>query len=78
MRGIVRAVVWLLVLAGVFVFGIGMGRTVAGDGARGTAHAVHLVADRGVVTATLPTKTVVTTVVETKTVKVKVPAKRKH
>ena len=61
-RGFVRLAFWTLLLAGVFVFGLGFGRTVGG-GADGETRKVTIERARGPVTATQP----VTTVVETQT-----------
>lgn len=75
MRGTIRFVFWALVLAGVFVFGIGIGRVVGGDDVA-TTRSVTITGDRGVVTATLPTTTVTTTVTTTTRQKQKnVPAR---
>lgn len=64
MRGIVRFVSWTLVLAGVFVLGLGYGRTIgAGDEQR--TDTVVVTDEIGTLEATLPTRTV--TVVRTVT-----------
>jgi hypothetical protein len=69
-RGFVKLVFWTLVLAGVFVLGVGLGKTV-GDGPSGEGSQVTLERDRGQVTATQPT----TTVMRTQTVVRRAPAK---
>lgn len=69
-RGVIRTVFWTLVLAGVFIMGIGYGRTLSGeDELRSDEVTVSL--PGGAVTATLPTETV--TVTETVTT----PARRR-
>lgn len=69
--GLGRLLFWTLVLAGVFVLGLGFGKTI-GDGGTIAGDSVTVNRDRGEIVATLPTKTVVktTTVVKTKTVRV--------
>jgi hypothetical protein len=71
-RGLIRTVFWGLVLAGVFILGIGYGKTLSGqDELR--ADKVTVTLDPQPVEATLPTKTVTVT----KTVKVAAkPVKR--
>ncbi|MCW2924854.1 MAG: hypothetical protein JWM98_2258 [Thermoleophilia bacterium] len=61
--GFVRLVFWALVLAGVFVLGLGYGRTLSGDDEM-RSDKVTVTSDLGEVQATLPTRTetVVTTV----------------
>lgn len=77
-RGFIKLVFWSLVLAGVFVLGLGFGKTIAdGSGSSGDTESVTLKENRGVVTATLPVKTVVSTKTVTKTVTKKPPQKRK-
>ena len=58
---VLRSAFWLLVLAGVFVLGLGYGRTLGSD-EPGNAKRVMVTRDLGQVTATLPTETVVKTV----------------
>lgn len=55
-RGFVRTVFWALVLAGVFVLGLGYGRTLSDEGGDGTGD-VTITQDRGALEATLPTRT---------------------
>jgi len=62
-RTLLRLVVWALVLAAVFVFGVGFGRN-ATTGPAPSGDSVTIEEGRGTVTATLP----VTTVIKTKTV----------
>lgn len=69
--GLARTVFWLLVLCGVFVLGLGYGRTVSGDD-NATKRRVTVDQDLGTVEATLPTRTITTT----KTVTVRAPAVR--
>lgn len=70
-RGLTRLVFWGLVLAGVFVFGVGFGKTI-GEGGTLAGESVTVVRDRGQLTATLPTKTIVETKTVTKIRKVRV------
>jgi len=63
-RGLVRGAFWSLVLVGVFILGLGYGKTIGEDDAA-TGNDVTITQDRGAVVATLPTKTV--TVVKTVT-----------
>jgi hypothetical protein len=58
--GIVKVVFWALVLIGVFVLGIGYGRTIAGDDETAKDE-VTVTQPRGRIEATLPTKTVTVT-----------------
>lgn len=73
--GFVRVVFWGLVLSGVFVFGLGMGkelgesRTIGGDD-------VTVTRDRGQLTYTTPTKTVVETRTVVKIKKIRVKSRR--
>jgi hypothetical protein len=69
--GAVKGGFWALVLAGVFVLGLGYGRTLSGDDAS-TTRSVTIKQPRGTVEATLPTKTVTVT----KTVTTRAKAKR--
>jgi hypothetical protein len=64
-RGVVRIVIWAVLLTGVFVLGIGYGKTIASDEKVSTKR-VTITQERGEVEVTLPTKTVTVT----KTVKV--------
>jgi hypothetical protein len=74
LRGFAKLIFWTFVLAGVFVLGLGFGKTIAdGDGGQ-KSRKVTVEQERGPVTATLPTKTVV----KTTTVIKRVPAKRKR
>jgi hypothetical protein len=58
--GLVRGVFWTLVLAGVFVLGLGYGRTLSSeDEMRGDE--ITVTVPRDAVTATLPTETVTVT-----------------
>ncbi|MCW2961413.1 MAG: hypothetical protein JWM90_1800 [Thermoleophilia bacterium] len=59
-RGVIKGAFWTLVLAGVFVLGLGYGRTISGDDAS-TRDQVTVKQSRGTVEATLPTKTVTVT-----------------
>lgn len=68
-RGIVRTAFWTLVLAGVFIMGIGYGRTLSGEDEL-RSDQVTVSVPGGVVTATLPTRTVTVTKTE------RVPATR--
>jgi hypothetical protein len=70
-RGAIKGVFWTLVLAGVFVLGLGYGRTLSGDDAS-TKQQVTVKQSRGTVEATLPTRTV--TVTKTVAAKPKVRA----
>jgi hypothetical protein len=70
-RGAVRFTFWTLVLAGVFVLGIGYGKTLSGEDELRTDE-VTVSQPRGAVTATLPTRTVTVT----KTVVKRVPAQQ--
>ena len=59
--GAIKSLFWLLVLAGVFVLGIGYGRTISSDDQTSTRK-VTLEQDAGEpITATLPTKTITVT-----------------
>lgn len=60
MRGGIRLVFWTIVLAGVFVLGLGYGRTIADD-AGPDAGEVTVTVPRDAVTVTLPTETVTVT-----------------
>lgn len=71
-RGAVKLMFWTLVLAGVFVMGIGFGKTLGG-GPGGSGSQVTLEAERGQVTVTQP----VTTVVQTKTVVKRAPSRQR-
>jgi hypothetical protein len=73
-RALVKTTFWLLVLAGVFILGIGYGKTLSGEDELRTDE-VTVGLDPVPVEATLPTKTV--TVAKTVTVKAKPAAKRK-
>ena len=64
-RGAIRLVFWTLVLAGVFILGIGYGRTLSGEDEL-REDEVTITQERDAIEATLPTKTVTVT----KTVKV--------
>lgn len=68
--GLVKVLFWTLVLAGVFIMGIGYGRTL-GDDVDATKRQVTLEQDARTIEATLPTRT------ETVTKTVTVPAKAK-
>lgn len=68
--GMVRGAFWTLVLAGVFVLGIGYGRTLSGDDEL-RADEVTIEQDPVPIEATLPTRTVTVT----RTVRVRVPAR---
>lgn len=70
--GLVRVAFWSLVLAGVFIMGIGYGRTVGDDGAA-AQRTVTIDQEVRTIEATLPTETVTTTV----TVPAKAAAKPK-
>lgn len=72
-RGFIRTVFWGLVLAGVFVLGLGYGKTLSGEDELRTDK-VTVTLEPQQVEATLPTKTV--TVTKTKTVRVTRPAGR--
>jgi alpha-D-ribose 1-methylphosphonate 5-triphosphate synthase subunit PhnI len=67
-RGAIRMVFWAFVLAGVFVLGLGYGRTLSGEDELRSDEVTVTVA-RDAVTATLPT----TTVTVTRTVMVRAP-----
>ncbi|MCW2973173.1 MAG: hypothetical protein JWN72_1446 [Thermoleophilia bacterium] len=59
--GAIKSLFWLLVLAGVFVLGIGYGRTISSDDETSTRK-VTLEQDAGApITATLPTRTITVT-----------------
>ena len=60
-RGFIKLVFWSLVLAGVFILGIGYGRTIARD-AGGSGKSTTMTQDLGSVEVTLPTTTVTETV----------------
>jgi len=68
-RGLVKTIFWSFVLAGVFVLGLGFGRTLSSEDATAKGK-VTITADRGPVQVTLPTKT------ETVTKTVTAPAKK--
>lgn len=74
LRGTVRIVFWALILAAVFVLGLGYGRTIAGGGSGGGGGSGTVTIEQplGPVEATLPTRTVTTT----RTVTVRAPARR--
>lgn len=59
-RGAIRLVFWSLVLAGVFVLGLGYGRTLSGEDEL-REDAVTITQPRDAIEATLPTKTVTVT-----------------
>ncbi len=59
-RGAVKGVFWTIVLAGVFVLGLGYGRTLSGEDELRTDE-VTVSVPRDAVTATLPTTTVTVT-----------------
>jgi hypothetical protein len=59
-RGAIRLVFWTLVLAGVFILGIGYGRTLSGEDEL-REDKVTITQPRDAVQATLPTKTVTVT-----------------
>lgn len=59
-RGTIKVVFWGLVLAGVFVLGLGYGRTLSSEQDEATGE-VTITVPREAVTATLPTKTVTVT-----------------
>lgn len=71
LRGLGRLLFWTFVLAGVFVLGIGFGRTIGGSGGEAGPGQVTVTADRGQLTATLPTRTIVETRTVTRTVRVR-------
>lgn len=76
-RGIFRMLMWVLVLAGAFVFGLGYGRI--SSNTRNLSGGKAMIAnDRGPLTATLPTKTVTVTKTVIKKVKVRVKARAKR
>lgn len=58
-RGAIRSVFWALVLAGVFILGIGYGRTLSEDELR--EDTVTITQPRDAIQATLPVKTVTVT-----------------
>lgn len=59
-RGAIRLVFWTLVLAGVFVMGIGYGRTLSGEDEL-REDKVTITQERDAIEATLPTRTVTVT-----------------
>ncbi len=59
-RGAIRSVFWALVLAGVFILGIGYGRTLSGEDEL-REDQVTVTQPRDAIQATLPTKTVTVT-----------------
>lgn len=67
LRGVVRTAFWALVLAGVFILGLGYGRTLSGEDEL-REDKVTVEQEPVPIQATLPTKTV--TVTKTKTVRV--------
>jgi hypothetical protein len=69
MLGSIKTIFWAVVLVGVFILGLGYGRTLSGDD-RASTRRVTIKDDLGSVEATLPTKTI--TVTKT----VKVPARK--
>ncbi len=79
-RGLLKFVVWTLVLSAAFVFGVGYGRTGGEANENKGKESVTIEAERGAVTATLPTTTLVQTktVVKVKTVKAKKSGGRKR
>lgn len=75
LRGTVKAVFWALVLAGVFVLGLGYGRTIGAEDEQRTDE-VTITVPRDAITATLPTTTVtVTTTVKQGAKRTTAPAK---
>lgn len=73
-RGTIRMLMWTVVLAGVFVLGLGYG-IVTSDNKNLSGDEVTISKDRGALTATQPVKTV--TVTKTVIKKVRVRAKPK-
>lgn len=63
-RGAIRLVFWSLVLAGVFILGIGYGRTLSGEDEL-REDKVTVTQPRDAIEATLPTRTITVTVTET-------------
>jgi hypothetical protein len=59
-RGAIRTVFWTLVLAGVFILGIGYGRTLSGEDEL-REDEVTITQPRDAIEATLPTRTVTVT-----------------
>lgn len=59
-RGVIRLVFWTLVLAGVFILGIGYGRTLSGEDEL-REDKVTITQPRDAIEATLPTKTITVT-----------------
>ena len=59
-RGAIKGVFWTIVLAGVFVLGLGYGRTLSGEDELRTDE-VTVSVPRDAITATLPEKTVTVT-----------------
>lgn len=59
-RGAVRTVFWALVLTGVFIMGIGYGRTLSGEDEL-RSDEVTVTVPGGTITATLPTETITVT-----------------
>lgn len=72
---LVKGVFWLLVLAGVFVFGVGMGKEL-GESRTIGGEQVTIERDRGQLTYTTPTKTVVETKTVVKVKRVRVKSRR--
>ena len=60
LRGVVRTVFWALVLAGVFILGLGYGKTLGGEDEL-RSDKVTVTQEPQKITATLPTKTVTVT-----------------
>jgi hypothetical protein len=59
-RGVLKTVFWVLVLAGTFVLGLGYGKTLSGEDELSTDR-VTVTVPRDAVTATLPERTVTVT-----------------
>lgn len=59
-RGFIRTVFWTIVLAGVFILGIGYGKTLSGEDEL-REDEVTITQPRDAIQATLPTKTVTVT-----------------
>lgn len=74
-RGAVRTAFWGLVLAGVFVFGLGVGREVGAD-REPAGESTTIVRRVPAITATMPTQTVVETRTVTRTAPARRPAAR--
>jgi hypothetical protein len=65
-RGVIRVIFWTIVLAGVFILGLGYGKTLSGEDEQ-RSDKVTVTESRGAIVATLPTETVtVTTTVQAK------------